>query len=592
MLRHGTALILLGLWFLTPLPTSAHAPGQDVKDTLILADPTDPYYALAEEIARSEGLSVVHALDKVLAQQPAFLLWVVSPNRLSDQVMIDFGLAMRNRSRAISTGIISGATVQDARALWQRAAAVQGERAVAVNAASPSGNIRAGITELAGEGTKEAPLTKANLIQTLQRAYYLTFTGHGSGSYLRLDEETTLRASDLAALPPRAGDLPALPPLVVATGSCNTLRPWDGDSIALAFVRRGAAAYAGFAYSPNEGFLMGEFDGLPFRYTWPGFPIGHAVQAQNRGTLQGFASLPYYYLLGDPRISLQDQAPYQLAGVRADAGGQALQYAGAPPGVIPVRVPGGARYAFVEVPGVGIAWQGEPFYNAHLQMVDIGEDKFVLLDQEGGDFSLNLRLRPPWLRVAADVVLDALDGTLLFLQDNGGSVLMLGAGALAAVATVLLVVRRRASPRALLPAALVGLALAMLHGLYALVRLDQISTTSKGVDFSLLAPAATFLLATCGTFFYLHAQSWRGRAVALAIATLGALAPALLLLLFLGIADDLLMGQRLGAGLWNCRLGLQPLLAFLLATAVLIPLFYLVRHAYTVRNPTKEDAHA
>ena len=583
MLRHGTALILLGLWFLTPLPASAHTPVQGVRDTLILADPTDPYYALAEEIVRSEGLGVVYTLDQVLAQQPAFLLWVVSPDRLSDRVMIDFGLAMRDRSRFISTGIISGATLQDARALWQRAAAVRGERAVAVNAANPSGQIQAGITELAEDGIKQVPLTKANLVHMLQRADYLTFTGHGGGSYLRLDEETTLRA----------GDLPALPPLVVATGSCNTLRPWESDSIALAFVRRGAAAYAGFAYSPNEGFLMGEFDGLPFRYTWPDFPIGHAVQAQNRGTLQGFASLPYYYLLGDPRTSLQAEAPYQLVEIQPDGGGQVRHYTGAPPGVIPVRVPDGARYAFVEVPGVGMAWQGEPFYNARLQMVDIGEDKFVLLDQEGGDFRLTLRLRPPWLRVAADVVLDALDGTLLFLQDNGGAVLMLGAGSLAAVAAALLLLRRRASPRVLLPAALVGLALAVLHGLYALARLDQVSTTSKGVEFSLLAPAATFLLAACGTVFYLHAKSWPGRAVALAIATLGALAPAALLLLFLGVADDLLMGQRLGAGLWNCRLGLQPLITFLLAAVVLWPLFYLVRKAYCARNPTKEDiAHA
>ena len=174
MQRYGAALVLLGLLFLAPLPASAHAPGQGVEDTLILADPTDHYYTLAGEIARSEGLAVVHTLDQVLAQQPASLLWVVSPDRLSDRVMIEVGLAMRDRSRAISTGIISGATLQDARSLWQRAAAVRGERVVAVNAANPSGNIQAGITELAGDGMKQVPLTKVNLVQTLQRADYLT----------------------------------------------------------------------------------------------------------------------------------------------------------------------------------------------------------------------------------------------------------------------------------------------------------------------------------------------------------------------------------------------------------------------------------
>ena len=567
MRRYACAMAALCLLLLAAAPAPALAPAPVTDSTLILADPADPYYTLAEEMAAAEDLPIVHSLDEALARQPTFLLWVVSPDRLSDQAMIDFGLTMRERSTAVSTGIISGAALEDARALWQRAGAVRGERLYAVNAANPSGNIQAGIAKVEGAGKSYQPLTKTNLIQGLQQADYLTFTGHGSSRYLRLDDETTLRAADL----------PALPPLVVATGSCNTFRPWEEDSIALAFVWRGAAAYAGFAYSPNEGYLMGEFDGLPFRYTWAGFPIGHVVQAQYRGALQGFASLPYYHLLGDPRLALQAEAPYRLLSVQAENGSQVQHYAAAPPGVIPVRVPGGARYAFVEVPGVGAAWRGEPFYNARLQMIDIGEDKFVLLEHQGGDFSLHLRARPPWLRVAADLVLDALDGTLLFLQDNGGSLLLLGAGVVALGIAAALLLRRRASAGALLPAALTGLAFATLHGLYALARMDRLSVTSKGVEFSLLAPASTFVLAGCGAFFFLRAASWRGRAAAVALATLGALAPAGFLLLVLGVADDVIMGQHLGVGLWNCRLGLQPLLVAVLGSAIVGPVFHLVR---------------
>jgi hypothetical protein len=40
-------------------------------------------------------------------------------------------------------------------------------------------------------------------------------------------------------------------------------------SMALAAVAKGAAAFAGFLFSPIEGYLIGEFDGLPFRYTGP-----------------------------------------------------------------------------------------------------------------------------------------------------------------------------------------------------------------------------------------------------------------------------------------------------------------------------------
>jgi hypothetical protein len=97
----------------------------------------------------------------------------------------------------------------------------------------------------------------------------------------------------------------------VGTGSCQTLRPWKEGSIARSFIDRGAAAYSGFVFSPNGGYLVGEFDGLPYRYTWPDFPIGHAVQVQNRGTLQGFARFAYQFLLGDPRTALPPEPPYR-----------------------------------------------------------------------------------------------------------------------------------------------------------------------------------------------------------------------------------------------------------------------------------------
>jgi hypothetical protein len=45
------------------------------------------------------------------------------------------------------------------------------------------------------------------------------------------------------------------------------------------------------------------------------------------------------------------------------------------------------------------------------------------------------------------------------------------------------------------------------------------------------------------------------------VATLPAWAPAVLLLVILAVADDLLVGSRLGTGLWNCRMALQPLIA-------------------------------
>ena len=574
------AILLLLVVSIIPgltLDILALAPASSAADTVILADPADTYYPLAEEMARSEGLSIAHTLDEAMERDPVYMLWVVSPGGLSDRAVVDLGLAMRDRPSAVSVGIFSGATLQEARALWLRAGEARGSRVVAANAANPSGHIEAAIYTSGDSGMSSLPLTRANLLGQLQQADYLTFTGHGGKSYLRLDEDTVLRPADL----------PSLPPVVVATGSCNTFRPWEENSIALAFTDQGAAGYTGFAYSPNEGYLIGEFDGLPFRYTWPDYPIGHVVQVQNRGTLQGFAQFAYYHLLGDPRIALQAEAPYQLVEDRESAGMRTLGFAAAPAGMIPVRIPGGARYSFVEIPGVSAAWEGDPFYNARLQMVDIQEDKYLLFAHPGGSFTLHLRTSPPWLWVAGDIVSDALDNTLLYVPQTGGDLMSLAVAGVALGAVAWLLLRKKATVRTLVPAALAGFGFAALHGLYALVRLDRLTITSKFVVFSPLALASTFLLVGCGAFLYLNARSWRGKAVALLVASVGALAPAVFTLGLLGVMNNILLKPRLGAGLWNYALGLQPVIALALEIILFAAVFFVLNRA--VESGEKEQ---
>jgi LPXTG-motif cell wall-anchored protein len=579
MLRSVLILSFVAL-FLTPVfAFRATSSGPNWDETLILADPDDPYYPLAEEVAQQEGLPIAHTLDEALARAPAFLLWIVSPGHLSDEVLVAFGLALRDRPSAVSAGILSGATLDDARDLWLRATQVKGERFVAVNAANPSGHIEPQI-RVYGDGQPQAePLTKDNLLQHLQQADYLTITGHGGQSGLWPAEGAKLRAADL----------PALPPVVVATGSCNTFRPWVDDSIALAFPRQGAAAYAGFAYSPNEGYLIGEFDGLPFRYTWPEFPIGHVVQVQNHGTLQGFAHLPYYHLLGDPRIALQDQPPYQVVDDQVSGNSRTLTYSDAPAGLIPVRIPGGAPYSFVQVPGVGAAWERDPFYNARLQMVDIADNKYLLVEQPGGDLSVRLRTRPPWSWIVGDPLADALDNTFLYLPQTGGDILALILAGLALAAVAWLLLRRKAPVRTLLPAALAGLGFAALHGLYALLRLERVTITSKLVVFSPLALVGTFLLVTCGAFIYLNARSWWGRAGALLVAAWAALAPAAFTLGVPLVANYLVLRREVGAALWSYTLGLQSLIASAFALALLGLVFFALSR--TVNPKHKEAAN-
>jgi hypothetical protein len=115
----------------------------------------------------------------------------------------------------------------------------------------------------------------------------------------------------------------------------------------------------------------------------------------------------------------------------------------------------------------------------------------------------------------------------------------------------------------LIPASLTGLVFAALQGLYALVRLDRLTITSKTVVFHPLGLVGTFLLVGCGAFLFLNARSWRGRVIGVVVAALAALAGAVFGLGIIGITN-MLSSQRVGVGLWNYALGLQSLIAFVL----------------------------
>jgi hypothetical protein len=492
---------------------------------------------------------------------------VVSPLHISDQVLVDSGLLMGRRESALAVGFISGSTIDQARDLWLRGSEVDGRLVVAANAANVSGHIRSGIIIFGLGGTAYRPLTLSNLRRYLQRADYLTFTGHGGGSHLKLDPDTRLSPHNI----------PELSPIVVATASCNTFRIWGEDSIALEFVDKGAAAYAGFAYSPNEGYLIGEFSGVPLRYTWPDFPIGHVVQVQNKGAVKGFASFPYYYLLGDPRTALQPEAPYRLVADREGPEGRTLEYVDAPRGFIPVRIEGGAEYSFVEIPGVTSSWEGDRFYNARLQMTDVGDDKYVLFKHGGGDFAMILRQAPPWHWPVMDFLSDSLDHTLLYLPQTGGDVMALFLGGTAWLAILRLFRRMKGGRSNLIASVATGAAMAALHAIYAYVRLDDVTITSKLVQFGPVPLLGTFLVTGCGAFLFLNSRSWRGRVLALVLGTLPVWAAICFSVAVITAANVIVFRPELGRGAYNYALGVLPTGALLVESLLLLVCFGLAQ---------------
>jgi len=540
-------------------------------ELVVLASPEDAFLELAAEISAAEGAPLVSTPAQALAYDPEFLLWVASPAGLSEAAIIEFGLALRPHHSAVATGLITGATLDQARSLWQRRTEVRGETMAAVNAPNPAAHIDAGRITLVHGQPSQHPLTHQTFREALQSVDYLTFTGHGGNNYLRLDDETKVTNAEL----------PTLADVVVSTGSCRTLRPWNWDSIALAFVDRGAAAYSGFVFSPNEGYLLGEFTDLPFGYTWPGVPIGHVLQAQTRGTLQGFAAFPYLFLLGDPRIALQTEAPYRLVDDRPERGRRVLTYADVPAGAVPLRIPGGAGDQFVSVPGVTAVAHGDPFYNSRLQMVDVRADKIIVLIHEGGDLALELRRRPPWAWYPADILLDSLDHTLVFSQQTGGDALVAGVGVLSLIWMGWQTHKRRLSGPQLRTAVAAGLGAAGAQAVYVLTRLDRVTITSKAVAFSPLSIAAGAVVTTCGILIALRARHRVGRWIGLATMTVASWLPLAFTTLTTATIN-LLSRSQIGTPLYNYRLGLlsAPTFALMLVlSGLLLPLVAGTGHA-------------
>jgi hypothetical protein len=276
-------------------------------------------------------------------------------------------------------------------------------------------------------------------------------------------------------------------------------------NIAMEFVDRGAAAYAGFPSSPAGQYLVGQLGGMPFLHTWPEFPIGHVVQIQARGAMRTFARFPQYFLLGGPRISFRDEAPYRVV---EDSGGEALRVlrlADAESGFIPVRIPGGAAYEFVSVDGVTEASSRDLLFNSRLQMVDIGEDKYLMLAHEHGDLRIELRASAPWHWPLSDTALDFLDLGVI----TGPSDAQLAAwcaGLLLAIACWR-AFRRRAPLRLAAVAAAGGAVMSTVWLLYVLLRRESLTVTAEAVGINPLYSAAAAMLIGCTLFLFLLARS-------------------------------------------------------------------------------------
>ncbi len=527
----------------TPLTTAPAGPL-----TVVLAHRDSPYRSLAQQIAALESIPVVESLTEALTLEPAFLLWVVAPTELSDVAVTAFNRTLERASPRPAAGLITASTVARARGLYERARVARGDRTATVLGEDVF-TAAALVVETTADRRQSRPLARtADILGFLTNVDYVHYSGHGGNGYWRPVPNERFAAHDV----------PRLGPVIVSTMACQTTRMWEGGSIALRMVDEGAAAYSGFYYSPMAGFQIGEEDG-PFRYSWPQVPIGYVIEAMNVGAGKGYARTPFHLLLGDPRIALREQPPCRLLDHGESDGVRRVSCSDAPAGLVPLRIWGGARYAFVEIPGVTAVWRQEPFYNRRVQMAPIGEDLIVLVAHRGGDVRMALRRRPPLAWLAVDPLRDALDDLLVSKADrrHGGDAIALFLAAVAATGTVLRVRRKQLGRAHMAAAGALGVVAGLLHAAYALARQPDVVVVAKDLVFSPLAAVGTGVLAACGALLFQAAASWRGRLLGLVTATSVGWIGGLIAVVMVSMTNSVI-AARTGIGVWIYRADLHP----------------------------------
>lgn len=544
--RTSTYLIILPFLVLTafllpPASHPAHSSAQPLTaPVVILSYENDPYRGVAERIAARENAPLVSSLEAALDYRPQTLLWVTAPQSLSDPLLLAFSRTLTARKDAPAAGIITGSTPDKAWQLYQRAGQVSAGTTLVLIGEFPSARISPGTISVDRPGQPpEQRLSVAAFQAQAGGSSYVYFNGHGGSTYLRFQEEEKLTAIDLVPLPP----------VVISADSCQTLRPWIDESISLAFIDQGAAAYAGFSLSPNSDYMIGGRHNLAFRYTWPEFPIGRTAQLQGLDTQRGFAYLPYYFLLGDPRISFKRNPPYQVISDTAGQNQRTILLADAPAGVIPIKVAGGAAYPFTRI-NTAARSERDLFSNTVLQSMDIDGDKFILYDHSGGELRIDLYRRAPWHWMITDPLLDSLDFLFLVLPNYGASAAYGLVSALAGWISLFRLIKQKDTRRLLYQAGSAALILTLLYGVYGVLRLRLVSVTAKSAEVGFAAYAAVFLVNAAAVYLYQSSSTRRGLIFSSLLPALPGITGALINLGMLGFINILAL-QKQGIPVYN-----------------------------------------
>lgn len=459
------------------------------EQSVVIAQRADPYYPLAQKIAAEENARIIEEFADVLELRPKFVILVASPDRLTAEMLATIGYIFENQDYYPAVGIISGSTLASAEQLWaRRHLAQEGQNFLGTDVDILQSIYEPSIFELAEGANTKIALNQATLIEALKQADYFYWARHTGPRDWSWNEEYGNWTENDRLL---GKDIPALKAAVIYSLTCSPLRPWVENSIALAFVDQGAAAFLGFVNTPHiVTFARQEF-ALPGITSWRELPLGLVAQIHNRTAAKSVFSSPQLFMLGDPRIFLSKTPPYQIIADTMAANGKRV-ITGTSPNrtILAVKVAGGAAYDFVSLKGLTSASEQDIFYNNKLQTLNLGADKYLLFFHERGDFTLELAPQASVGWQVQDAFTDALDYSWVVLwlstyADGNPNIYLFSIPVFVGI-LLFMFYRRKRSFKDYSRIWIVALALTLLRLAYFWLRADDYTVSANLVDYTAL----------------------------------------------------------------------------------------------------------
>lgn len=457
-------------------------------EAVVVSQPSDPYYSLAQKIARAENLSIIEDFSKITDLNPRYIIWVASPDNLTGEKLLDIGRIFKDSNYYPGLGIISGSTIEKAEQLWNKKDLVQkGNDYLGSDADKSQLLSEPTIFNINHDISEKIELNKNNLIDVLKKADYFYWVRHvGTTTWYWNSESENWGENDELF----AKDIPALKPVVIYTPSCNSFRPWVQNSIALGFIDNGAAAYIGNVNSPfhtNSFIKNGLY--VPGLTSWKEFPLGLVTQIQNRVETKTLFKIPQFFMLGDPRIYLMNDQPYQIiSDTKNENGKRIIDGVSDEDGFLAVKIDNGAEYNFLTIQGLTSASENDIFYNNKLQTLNLGADKYILFFHKGGKFQIELSPKAPVGWLLTDTLSDAFDYSwvVLWLNVQVTDSPFIYTVSLLIFITILLfkLIKRKKSIKDYKTIFIIAFLLAFLQLVYFYIRKDVYTVSSNFIEYT------------------------------------------------------------------------------------------------------------